>query len=133
MKSTGKCLCGAIHYSLSGKAILVLECHCSMCRRESGAASLVYAKYRRADVSIAGQRKFYRASEIAKRGFCPNCGSPMSYEDVDNPECIWLTAGTHDEAETLPPREHVYVHDKLPWVEISKHLRQWPRERLALE
>jgi hypothetical protein len=129
MPSTGRCLCGAIHYTLIGKPNVVLDCHCSMCRRESGSASLVYAHYRRGDVTVSGLLKFYRSSSTAKRGFCPNCGSPVSYEDDDNLESIWLTVGTHDDAGTLPSREHVYVNDKLPWVELSKDLRQWPGER----
>ena len=129
MPSTGRCLCGDINYTLSGKPKIVLECHCSMCRRESGAPSLVYAEYRRDDVSISGSIKYYRASDIAKRGFCQNCGSPICYEDDNNHGSIWLTVGTHDDAGSLPAREHVYVNDKIPWVEISKNLRQWRGER----
>ena len=129
MASSGRCLCGAVQYTLNGEPISVLDCHCSMCRRESGAASLVYAGYRRTDVSISGSIKYYRASNIASRGFCPNCGSPICYEDDADRQSIWLTVGTHDDAGSLPSREHVYVNDKLPWVEISKNLRQWPGER----
>ena len=128
MLSTGRCLCGAICYTLNGATIGVLDCHCSMCRRESGAPSLVFAGYRRADVTISGLPKYYRSSEIARRGFCSNCGSPICYED-DTGEFIWLTVGTHDDPGSLPAREHVYVDDKIPWVEIPKELRQWPGER----
>ena len=102
MASSGRCLCGAVQYTLNGEPISVLDCHCSMCRRESGAASLVYAGYRRTDVSISGSIKYYRASNIASRGFCPNCGSPICYEDDADPQSIWLTVGTHDDAGSLP-------------------------------
>lgn len=104
----------------------MLDCHCSVCRRESGSASLVYAGYRRADVSITGVLKYFRASDIAKRGFCGDCGSPITYEGDNDSDIIWLTAGTHDDAGSLPSPEHVYVADKLPWVEIPKDLKQWP-------
>jgi hypothetical protein len=128
MLSTGRCLCGAICYTVKGATVAVLDCHCSMCRRESGASSLVFAGYRRADVTMSGLLKYYRSSEIARRGFCSNCGSPICYED-DTGELIWLTVGTHDDPGSLPAREHVYVDDKIPWVEIPKELRQWPGER----
>jgi hypothetical protein len=128
MLSTGRCLCGAICYTLNGATIGVLDCHCSRCRRESGASSLVFAGYQRTDVTISGSLKYYRSSDTARRGFCSNCGSPVCYED-DKGEFIWLTVGTHDDAGSLPVREHVYVADKVPWVEISKDLRQWPGER----
>jgi hypothetical protein len=128
MLSTGRCLCGAICYTLNGAPIAVLDCHCSVCRRESGAPSLVFAGYRRADVAMSGSLKYYRSSENARRGFCSNCGSPVCYED-DAGDFIWLTVGTHDNPGSLPAREHVYVDDKIPWVEIPKELQQWPGER----
>jgi hypothetical protein len=102
-----------------------------MCRRESGASSLVFVGYRRADVSIDGPLKYYRSSDIAKRGFCPDCGSPVCYEDNADGEFIWITAGTHGDAASLPKREHVYVDDKLPWVAIAEDLVQWRHERAS--
>jgi hypothetical protein len=100
-----------------------------MCRRESGASSLVFVGYRRADVSVDGTLKYYRSSGLSKRGFCLNCGSPICYEDDADQEFIWITAGTHDDAASLPKLEHVYVDDKLPWVDISGDFVQWPDER----
>jgi hypothetical protein len=131
MQSTGRCLCGSVRYTIAGAPTTVLDCHCSMCRRESGASSLVFVGYRRAEVSMGGPLKYYRSSEIAKRGFCPDCGSPICYEDNADGEFIWITAGTHDNAEALPKREHVYVDDKLPWVDIAEDLVQWPHERAS--
>jgi hypothetical protein len=92
MQSTGRCLCGSVQYTIAGAPTTVLDCHCSMCRRESGASSLVFVGYRRADVSMGGPLKYYRSSNIAKRGF-------------------------------------PHADDKLPWVEVSKDLQQWPQER----
>ena len=128
MPSTGQCLCGAIRYTLKGPPLSVLECHCSVCRRQSGAASGVYAAYRRHDCVFSGPLKYYRSSDIAKRGFCADCGSTISYEGDNKPEVIWLTAGTHDDAGSLPQREHVHVEDKLVWVDIPKAHTQWPRD-----
>jgi hypothetical protein len=127
MPSTGQCLCGAIRYTLKGRPVSVLECHCSICRRQSGAASVVYAAYHRHDVALSGTPKFYRASDIAKRG--ADCGSTISYDGDDDPEFIWLTAGTHNDTGSWPRREHVYTEDKLAWVDIPKAHTQWPRAR----
>lgn len=33
----GGCLCGAVRYRVTGKPYHVTHCHCSMCRRASGA------------------------------------------------------------------------------------------------
>lgn len=127
MPSTGQCLCGAIQYTLRGPPVSVLDCHCSMCRRQSGAASVAYAAYDRKHVGLSGTLKYFRSSKAAKRGFCGDCGSTITYESDDGQPLIWLTAGTHNDAARLPQREHVYVNDKLPWVEIPSTHRQWPR------
>ena len=124
MPATGQCLCGAVQYTLKGPPVSVLECHCSMCRRQSGAASVVYAAYHRNDVGLSGTPKYFRSSGVAKRGFCADCGSTISYEGDEDPQVIWLTVGTHNDAGHLPQREHVYVDDKLPWVDIpSTHTK----------
>lgn len=129
MPATGQCLCGAIHYRLSGEPFSVSDCHCSVCRRESGAASLLNAGYRRADVTLRGVPKYFRSSALARRGFCAACGSPLCYEADAEPESIWLTVGTHDDAGSLAPRDHLWVEDKLPWVTIPEGVRQWPQDR----
>jgi hypothetical protein len=129
MPASGQCLCGAIRYSLSAAPFSVADCHCSICRRESGAPSLAYAGYRRADVDVTGAVKYYRSSSFARRGFCETCGSPVTYEADQHPELVWITVGTHNAAATMAPREHLYVDDKLPWVKIPTELKQWPQAR----
>jgi hypothetical protein len=35
---TGSCLCGSVRYEINGKFGPALNCHCSMCRKMTGAA-----------------------------------------------------------------------------------------------
>jgi hypothetical protein len=35
---TGSCLCGSVRYEIDGKIGPALNCHCSMCRKATGAA-----------------------------------------------------------------------------------------------
>ena len=129
MPANGRCLCGAIRYTLAGKPFSISDCHCSICRRESGTPSLPYAGYRRADVAIEGTLIYHRSSDIARRGFCGACGSPICYEADAQPDLVWLTVGTHDQAASMQPREHLYVDDKLPWVKIPEGAKQWRQDR----
>jgi hypothetical protein len=34
--ASGRCLCGAVAYTISGKLRPVIYCHCEQCRRSSG-------------------------------------------------------------------------------------------------
>lgn len=36
--NTGKCLCGQIHYEISGQIENIVYCHCSQCRQAQGSA-----------------------------------------------------------------------------------------------
>jgi hypothetical protein len=77
----GRCRCGAISFSAPAESKWVAHCHCSDCRKASGAPFTTYAGYDKADVVFAGaQPVTYRSSPRAARHFCGACGSPIAYE-----------------------------------------------------
>jgi hypothetical protein len=39
----GKCLCGAVHYTVPDAFLYAANCHCSNCRRATGAAFKPFA------------------------------------------------------------------------------------------
>jgi hypothetical protein len=49
MAVTGSCPCGGIRYEIVGKIDPVLNCHCSMCRKLTGAAFRTRAAIRAED------------------------------------------------------------------------------------
>jgi hypothetical protein len=76
----------------------------------------------------AGQPKFYASSEMAKRGFCENCGSSLVhiYEGFSN---VVVFIGSLDHPEQWSVEQegwfgHCYVADKVPWETISDGLTQ---------
>jgi hypothetical protein len=93
-----------------------------MCRRHSGAAYLTYAGYPAAKVVFTGRPKIYRSSPEATRGHCGNCGSPLTFVFDSDPETIWLTLGSFDEAGLLRPTAHWFTASKLPWLELHDDL-----------
>lgn len=124
---SGGCLCGAIRFEADGDASIVTNCHCSMCRRSSGAAFLSYAAYASADVRFTkGKPAEYRSSPDASRGFCANCGGALSFFYHVEPEKIWLTLGSFDDPAAHRPAEDWYAGVKLPWVRLDDHLKHWP-------
>ncbi|MGH6907846.1 MAG: GFA family protein, partial [Aestuariivirga sp.] len=70
MKS-GSCLCGAVKYEVTGPLRDVLACHCGQCRKQTGNYMTATAA-KDTDLRIVEDRglKWYRSSNIAKRGFC---------------------------------------------------------------
>jgi hypothetical protein len=114
---TGQCLCGAIRYLAGGTPDPVTHCYCSMCRRQSGAAFVTFARFRLADVRWVAERPVqYRSSADAVRGFCGECGSTLTFAYDREPGHLWLTAGTLDRPERIHPTRECRVQDRIPWV-----------------
>ena len=64
------------------------------------------------------------AGELATRGFCPECGTPIAFKyDGDTGPAI--AVGTLDHPEDWPPTwEHSGIESKVPWYEICDELPQ---------
>jgi len=67
---TGRCECGAVRFTVSGKLRDVVDCHCGQCRRFHGHVA-AYTNAVLADVAFAEKRglRWYRSSSFAQRGF----------------------------------------------------------------
>jgi hypothetical protein len=61
----------------------------------------------------------YRSSAAVTRGFCPACGTSLTYRNEARAREIDVTLATLDDPTLLAPQVHVWVGDKLPWVSIS--------------
>ena len=77
----GSCLCGAVAFTATGPLRDVFACHCTQCRRWSGhywsATSVPLDRFRLTeDRGLA----WFRASDIAERGFCRLCGSSLFWK-----------------------------------------------------
>ena len=123
----GGCLCGACRYLLTTRPKVSANCHCSMCRRQTGAAFLTYvAVNRNSFVMQRGRLADYRSSSDAIRSHCGSCGSPMTFVFDADPESVWVTLGTLDEPSLVPPTENWFVKDKVEWVCLDNTLKAWP-------
>ncbi|MFZ2102881.1 MAG: GFA family protein [Oricola sp.] len=123
-RTTGGCLCGAVTYEISGPLRGVFFCHCSQCRKQSGHFVAATA-CEDADLSLAGadNLSWYAASEIAKRGFCRNCGSLLFWKQHDLTTTS-VMAGSVDLPSGLHGTCHVYVADKGDYYDITDGLPQ---------
>ena len=110
----GGCLCACVRWRARGIPSRVVNCHCEMCRRSSGAAFITAAAFPAAAVQWEkGEPTWYQSSPKASRGFCARCGSWLSWRRDDE---VWLTVGTFDHPEAVPPREHQMTESQLSWV-----------------
>jgi hypothetical protein len=93
---SGRCLCGAVSFVVTGPLRDVLNCHCHRCRRFTGhhmAATHGHAD----DVDIAdpeARLRWYDPVPEVGYGFCARCGSSLFWRATAAPDGIWICAGT---------------------------------------
>ena len=123
----GGCHCGAIRYQVKGDAITHALCHCSDCRRHSGAPMVGWTMYPIAQVSlIRGTPKVYQSSENGRRHFCPDCGTGLFYfNDKFLPGIIDVQSATYDDPTAVPPRVQIQTAERIPWMTSIHELPQF--------
>lgn len=127
-KRNGGCLCGAVRYETTGEPFLVNHCHCRSCRRHNGAAVVTLAGFAEAQVRFDGDaRKIYTSSPGVGRAFCGRCGTPLTWEglDDDGNRIVELHISTFDEPDALVPSLHTFDAERIPWFDVADALPRY--------
>lgn len=84
MSNTGGCQCGAVRFRIEGKLGEASICHCRMCQKATGGffGPYVAASFDRV-VWTRGRPKHFQSSNKVRRGFCGECGTPLTFEYGD--------------------------------------------------
>jgi hypothetical protein len=107
---TGGCQCGRIRYSVAIDDDDAYLCHCRMCQRATGGVSIAFKNVRIADVVwTTREPERFRSSPIAERGFCRECGTPLTFEFLRPGETMDLTVGSFDAPGRFVPVHHFGV------------------------
>lgn len=118
----GSCLCGACRFETSAKPQGVSMCHCGQCRTQSGGIwSSAYVP--RDELHITGPVKWFASSDIAHRGFCPECGSFLFWE-AHADSTISFALGSLKTPTGLTLEKHLCVSDKGDYYEINDSARK---------
>ncbi len=123
----GRCLCGDVAYELAGAPEVVQNCHCSRCRRARSAAHATNAFFRRGQLTwLSGEDRVdsFALPEARRFGqaFCRRCGGKVPRAPGDY---AVVPCGGLDGAPGRPPRGHIFMGSKAPWVEVTDGLPQW--------
>jgi hypothetical protein len=109
---TGGCQCGVVRFAITGGLGRASICHCRMCQKAFGniCGPLVTA---RGLTWTKGAPRYFRSSNKVRRGFCADCGTPLTYEpDGFNPE---VAIGALDDPTAVAPAIQVGLESRLPW------------------
>jgi hypothetical protein len=121
--SSGGCQCGAVRFAVDEPLGPAGLCHCRMCQKAFGApfAALVTVKALR---WTRGAPSWFRSSDMARRGFCAACGTPLAYEGDGEPVEIAVCALDDPSAVTL--RSQSAVESRVAWFDTLAALPGGP-------
>jgi hypothetical protein len=120
MKAEGGCQCGRVRYLADMSDADAYLCHCTMCRKATGGASIAFVSVRRAGVAFVTEPDWYKSSPIAHRPFCATCGTPLGFAFLEGAERMDLTLGSFDEPDCFAPTHNYATESILPaWLDAS--------------
>jgi hypothetical protein len=130
----GQCFCGHVHYATDGRPYNLTNCHCSICRRLSGAAFVTWFSVPAASFRfLTNEPSTIESSEHGRRTFCPRCGTPLTFRSERSPEELDVTTCSLDDPNALPPEDHTQVASKLSWVRLCDDLPAFAGRRMGGE
>lgn len=127
-KKTGGCLCGAVRYKTRGESFKILNCHCTSCRKHTGAPMVTLAGFKADQVEFTGQpRKVYESSPGVGRAFCGSCGTPLTWEgDGGDLEPVFeIHISTFDEPDDMRPILHSFDAERISWFDVADNLPRY--------
>jgi len=117
----GTCNCGAVRFTVAADD-RATACHCGQCRKQSG-HHWASGTGLTTDFDITGEVRWFQASDIAKRGFCPTCGCFLFWKHHDEDK-MSFSLGVIDGDTGLSLQRHIFTEWKGDYYAIAAGVRQ---------
>ena len=131
MSITGGCQCGAVRFRVDGELGEASICHCRMCQKATGGLFGPYVSVTGGELAwTRGAPKRFQSSNKVHRGFCADCGTPLSYE-FDGAAHIGLAIGALDRPGEVRLSEQLGSKARVPYFAdlagLPEHAEDEPR------
>ena len=88
-----------------------------MCQKATGGLFAALAGCSRASLEwTRGEPALFASSNLAKRGFCRDCGTPLTYQSADG-ATVDILSIVFDEPASLGPTYAIGIESKQPWTD----------------
>jgi len=129
---TGGCLCKAVRYSVSAQPVIVRQCWCRDCQYWASGSATVNVVFPADAVTLEGPlRTFVSKADSGNtmvRGFCSDCGTPVTSAAESRPNLVILRAGTLDDPSLVQPTLSIWTDSAPGWAHHDPYLPTTPRQ-----
>ena len=118
---TGGCQCGAVRFRVNelGRASV---CYCRMCQKATAGLGGFYVNAKNVDWT-RGAPKYFVSSNVARRGFCGDCGTPLTFETST---ATALSIVAFDQPSDIAPAVQLAPDARIPWGDNLANLPRRP-------
>jgi hypothetical protein len=110
---SGGCQCGAVRYRATPKPETSHICHCRMCQKAVGNIFAALVSVDRDAIKwTRGVPTEFASSADATRGFCGDCGTPLTYA-YRTSKHLCVTTGSLDNPSAFPPQMQFGIEARL--------------------
>jgi len=111
---SGGCQCGAVRFAVSGPLGEASICYCRMCQKATGGAFGLFVRIDQEHLAwTRGEPKRFVSSNVARRGFCADCGTPLTWEYEGG---VVITVAAFDNAAEIEPVVQMALEAQFPWL-----------------
>lgn len=111
----GGCQCGAVRYAFDEVLDHAHVCHCRMCQKAVAGPFAVFLPVAKSRFRLTrGELSYFHSSGVARRGFCPDCGTPLTF-DYPADDGIGVLVGSLDEPDQAPPVIQYGNESRVSW------------------
>ena len=122
---TGGCQCGAVRFRAASLRDNPHVCHCRMCQKAAGNFFMALVGVPLTDFAwTRGRASVFKSSDLVERGFCSECGTPLSFQHADN-QHISMAIGAFDDPAAIPLNFQLGMEARLPQVDQLADLRDY--------
>ncbi|WP_305098118.1 GFA family protein [Croceibacterium aestuarii] len=129
----GGCGCGAVRYRITCDPMMVHNCHCRLCQRESGSTSVVNAFIETDRIEILQGELIDRllpggSGELHTIRQCRACGTALwSHYPRLGTLSAGVRAGSLDDPDSIKPDVVIFTESKMPWVTLPEGIPAFER------
>ena len=125
--NTGGCQCGAVRFRVEGDLGEASICHCRMCQKATGG---LFGPYVGAPFDAVawtrGRPSYFQSSNKVRRGFCGDCGTPLTFEYGE--ENISFALGAMDNPRSVHLSEQLASPERIADFEALASLPEHPTD-----
>ena len=116
MAFTGGCQCGRVRYRAEAPRDRSSLCYCRMCQRASGQPFMAFVRFKAEQVAWTTPPETFASSNLVERGFCRECGTPLTYHVIGGPN-VSLTLNSLDDPSAVEPELVFNPQAKAAWLD----------------